>query len=766
MKNWKKALVLLGVTGIGMQIISASPALNPPGEGPGIAIGKNSIATEENSLAIGSNATIIKWSQNSNTPEEVISAWAMAIGTNASAAGEGSIVFGKDALTGTRLKYAPIGNGASIQVSLNRGAAHAMALGTAAQAQTMDSIAIGHEAISGAYYGKRIDGAYQYVSNSGIAIGRGAKAVSSGGRLRGNDEKSNDSGIAIGYEAKSHGVGSIVLGYQAESWNTANIIIGFKAHSKQLMASQDGGVDHHPIMGVAIGTESELNGRFGIAIGAKSEAGEGKVYVNGSTTLLDSGNVALGYSAKANQFGSVALGAWAKTERDTTSYQKKEAPYSNILLYGTNDPTNANVPNPKTGSLVLGSVAVGGIYTDIFHHQKPFLRQVTGVADGTEATDAINLRQLQGLEKKLTDEFGLSANLSIKGQKGTSTKVFSLDANDTLTFIGGTGIDINVDVADKSITFSLHDQEIATNKNLRGPQGPQGEPGNRGPAGDPGRGISSAEVREDGNLYITYSDATEAVNVGKVRGEDGAAGDGFQAEAGKNIVLDTETKPGTTIIRTQEDVTHRQVTADSYRVGEIVYLDQQGLSAGQQVIRDVAPGVKDTDAVNVGQLREVEAGIAEVGESLNQLEGRVDGWYEESRNGHALNAALAALKPVSYNGRQRTQIMAGVGGYRGKQAVALGVGHYRDTDTFLHAGLAYAGNSHLMWNAGASWLIGYVDKEQEISGKVGIVKRPIYMELERLQRDNAGLRAQVQDLHDEVAELKTKVERLLSAHGK
>lgn len=79
---------------------------------------------------------------------------------------------------------------------------------------------------------------------------------------------------------------------------------------------------------------------------------------------------------------------------------------------------------------------------------------------------------------------------------------------------------------------------------------------------------------------------------------------------------------------------------------------------------------------------------------------------KESRKGDAMNAALSALKPIAYNPAEPTQIMAGVGTYRGEQAVAVGAARYVNGRTMLNGGIAYAGNSHVMANLGVTWRIG------------------------------------------------------------
>ena len=107
-----------------------------------------------------------------------------------------------------------------------------------------------------------------------------------------------------------------------------------------------------------------------------------------------------------------------------------------------------------------------------------------------------------------------------------------------------------------------------------------------------------------------------------------------------------------------------------------------------------------------------------------------------------MNAALAALKPLDFDPLQRSQMMAGVGYYRGKQAVALGLSHYSNEDTLVHAGISYAGSSELMANAGISWRFGSKDDRELRQARK-----------ERLPQYAAGPMSSVYVLQDEVARL-------------
>ena len=126
-----------------------------------------------------------------------------------------------------------------------------------------------------------------------------------------------------------------------------------------------------------------------------------------------------------------------------------------------------------------------------------------------------------------------------------------------------------------------------------------------------------------------------------------------------------------------------------------VSLTVDGLNNGGNKIHGVAPGAADTDAVNVSQLKASNAGLQE---AVNRV-----GTETQRVGAHA--AAMAALKPIQYDPLEPTQIMAGIGNYRGETAGAIGIAHYRTEDTMFNVGVSL-GTSHNMVNAGITHKFG------------------------------------------------------------
>ena len=163
-----------------------------------------------------------------------------------------------------------------------------------------------------------------------------------------------------------------------------------------------------------------------------------------------------------------------------------------------------------------------------------------------------------------------------------------------------------------------------------------------------------------------------------------------------------------------------------------------------------------------------------MGDIMNQTNTLVNGVRQdvqalrsESREGDAMNAALAALKPVAYKSTEPTQIMAGVGHNSGKTGFALGVAHYTDEGTMFNAGIAFAGKQR-SYNAGATFRIGQGSDDvpqyappatvQVLSEELALEKSRNEMQERRMQEQEAKLNRlleQNERLQQEIATLKT-----------
>ena len=187
-----------------------------------------------------------------------------------------------------------------------------------------------------------------------------------------------------------------------------------------------------------------------------------------------------------------------------------------------------------------------------------------------------------------------------------------------------------------------------------------------------------------------------------------------------------------------------------------VSLTVDGLNNGGNQIHGVAPGTADTDAVNVSQLKGAQAGLQE---AINRV-----GVETQRVGAHA--AAMAALKPIQYDPLEPTQIMAGIGNYRGETAGAIGLAHYKTEDTMFNVGVTL-GSSHNMINAGVTHKFGGSrDRKDAIPEryKAGPISSIYVMqdEVSHLRNQNEEYKSKLEQQQSEIDALKAAVNQLLA----
>ena len=221
------------------------------------------------------------------------------------------------------------------------------------------------------------------------------------------------------------------------------------------------------------------------------------------------------------------------------------------------------------------------------------------------------------------------------------------------------------------------------------------------------------------------------------------------------------------------------------------------INMGGNRIVNVAPAKDGTDAVNLDQLKAARTKVTSndgtvtirstedkttgqmtydlhvtPGQSpdLTRITNKVDQLGEEIGRVGAQGAALSALKPIQYDPLEPTQIMAGYGNYRGNSAIAMGVAHYKNESTLMHAGVSWAGGSrHMMANAGVTWKVGNRDSEAAVADRYR--KGPIssayamQQEMAAMKAQNAGLKGEVSDLKAENEQMKAQIAAMMAKLG-
>ena len=171
--------------------------------------------------------------------------------------------------------------------------------------------------------------------------------------------------------------------------------------------------------------------------------------------------------------------------------------------------------------------------------------------------------------------------------------------------------------------------------------------------------------------------------------------------------------------------------------GKDIRFSTDGISAGGQIINNVKAGVADTDAVNVSQLKRVENildnKINDVGH--NALE-RANHYTDLQVNkGVAKASALAGLKFLDYNPKDKWSFAASVGHYRNANAVAVGAAYQPNENTMIHGGVTLDGK--VAYNLGVSFKTG---------GQKQVTRHELEEQIRQLENNNIRMQEELNEI--------------------
>ncbi|MGM4995123.1 trimeric autotransporter adhesin SadA [Salmonella enterica] len=366
--------------------------------------------------------------------------------------------------------------------------------------------------------------------------------------------------------------------------------------------------------------------------------GNGATAVGYDAVASGAGSLALGQNSSSIE-GSIALGSGSTSNRAITTGIRETSATSDGVVIGYN----------TTDRKLLGALSLG---TDGESY-----RQITNVADGSEAQDAVTVRQLQNAIGAVTTTPTkyYHANSTEEDSLAVGTDSLAMGAKTIVNADAGIGIGLNTLVMADAING------IAIGSNARANHANSIAMGNgsqttRGAQTDytaynmdtPQNSVGEFSVgSEDGQRQITNVAAgsadTDAVNVGQLKVTDAQVSRNTQSITNLNTQvsnLDTRvtniengigdivTTGSTKYFKTNTDgVDANAQGADSVAIGSgsIAAAENSvalgtnsvadeantvsvGSSTQQRRITNVAAGVNNTDAVNVAQLKASEAG--------------------------------------------------------------------------------------------------------------------------------------------------------------
>ncbi|MKZ08373.1 adhesin, partial [Escherichia coli] len=390
----------------------------------------------------------------------------------------------------------------------------------------------------------------------------------------------------------------------------------------------------------------------GLTFTDASAAGIGSTAVGYNSVAEGDSSVAMGYNSVASKASSVAIGQDSRSEVETGIALGSSSVSSRLIVKGSRDTSVSEegvvIGYDTTDGELLGALSIGddGKY-----------RQIINVADGSEAHDAVTVRQLQ-------NAIGAVATTPTKYYHANSTAEDSLAVGEDSLAMGaktivngnaGIGIGLNTlvladainGIAIGSNARANHANSIAMGNGSQTTRGAQtGYTAYNMDA--PQNSVGEFSVgSEDGQRQITNVAAgsadTDAVNVGQLKVTDAQVSQNTQSITNlnnqvtnldtrvtniENGIGDIVTTGSTKYFKTNTDgVDANAQGKDSVAIGSgsIAAADNSvalgtdsvaneentisvGSSTNQRRITNVAAGVNATDAVNVSQLKSSEAG--------------------------------------------------------------------------------------------------------------------------------------------------------------
>ena len=548
-------------------------------KGYAVALGGYSEATEHGTVAVGSISKASGFKATAvGAGAQATNKQATAVGNASVASGENAAAFGyNNVVTGDNSTALGTGN----VIDKRTGAATvagAVAVGNQNKASGDRAIAIGETNTS-----KVEDTITMGTSNTantggGIAIGQNniADATANGGRDAGStqiaigraNKATREDTMAVGRSNTASADLAVALGNRSEATNNAALAIGTNGDGFKTVASGK--------FSIALGSQVNSTGMASTAVGGVSQA-----TADGASAFGQGANAsakyatALGKGSTASIENGVALGSGSKTTKDAgeTGY--------NPAAGRTNDYKNLTNNTNAALTSTRASVSIGDDSASV-------TRQLTGLAAGTQDTDAVNVAQLKAVNLKYA---GNSGNSDVRLENGTLN-------------IKGEGL-LSTSADATGITVKLTKGDDIANDN-----GKAKEPTNNGVA------TTQNVVQAINNSYWKATaggntDGTPAM--GKVKPGTQvtySAGDNLKVKQTIDANGDQEYKYSLNPVLTGITSIANTATGPKMTFGSSsINITGGSLDMGNNKITNLAPGTDDKDAVNVKQLKDTEIHI-------------------------------------------------------------------------------------------------------------------------------------------------------------
>ena len=377
---------------------------------------------------------------------------------------------------------------------------------------------------------------------------------------------------------------------------------------------------------------------------------------------------------------------------------------------------------------------------------------IAGVKAGVADTDVVNVKQLKDSITQASDAAVAKSAWNLSANGGATE---TISGGDTVNFVSGnnvevtrTGKDITVGTKD-NVTFTK-----ATVGNVVVDSTANSITGLSNTTWD-SNNVTVDRAATEGQLKEAISNisnlAVDAASVKLGYKADGANAQTTSLKDGLNFKSGELT---TATVGQNGEVTYNVKTSTLTVDGKGTVKGEAGVATSDNVANVINQVVQQ----NSSDTKELKQAISNVS--------------TESQRVGAHAAAMAALKPIQYDPMEPTQVMAGIGNYRGETAAALGLAHYTNENTMLNIGVSLGG-THNMVNAGVTHKFGSSPEKKNIPDRYkGGPISSIYVmqdELTQMQAKNEAQQAkidaqqaQLEQQQSEINSLKAVVNQLLA----
>ena len=584
-----------------------------------------------------------------------------------------------------------------------------------------------------------------------------------------NDAAATNGGMAIGANSNADGETSVALGWgsniSASNYAAALSPFSSAVNSEYGLAMGTKAAVKTSPYGMAMGALSSVDdSEYGAAIGANSAIAKSNygVAIGTSATVKDADNaVAIGVSSSAAVKDGVAIGAFSKA--DTAAGVSGYDPSTKAASTDTSAAWRSTVSAASVGDKTKG-----------------YTRQITGVAAGSEDTDAVNVAQLKKVEATAAAaKTNVTAGKNVTVEHDTATNTYKISAKDTYT-TGAT-----YDATTKKLKFTQNDDTknyevdmsgladgndtLVSGSNALTLNGKELSMKIKDTAGNEVKGsvdLSAIAGQIDTNTTYTMSGTQNADNTTTItlKGSDGKENKVTVAtkdtrntvKAGENVTLDTAANTFGGTEYTVNVKADGKVEDGNTKIvsGNTVYHETHVKNDGNYVKKENSAG--DNLTILDKQVGKNTTNITNLGNTINNLNGKLGTLDNRISKVGAGAAALAALHPLDFDPHDKWDIAAGFGNYRNASAAAVGLFYRPNERTMMSLGWTM-GDDRNMINAGVSVKLGRGDvytrySKVEMANQIKDLKE----KNDKMQAENKEMRSELDELKAQVAALAAK----------